>query len=289
MRNDQPLVSVIMSVYNCKSSLSDALRSIKEQTYTNWEIIICDDASTDGTLELIKEEMKGFDGERFKLITNESNRKLAFSLNRCLEIARGEYVARMDGDDISEVHRFEEQIKFLESNPEIDLVGSSMQRFNDRGFGDIVYPPTNEPDKWSLGKTSSVPFNHATILARRTVFEKVGNYTVSWRTERGQDLDLWFKFFGTGLVGRNISEPLYRVREDEAAIRRRTPKARLGAVITRIKGSRNLHYPIFYYRVPLLEFMKIFVPYSLYDFYRRRTGQSQKATASYATEKNLEK
>ena len=119
-----------------------------------------------------------------------------------------------------------------------------------------------------MGRGLSVPFFHATIVARREVFDAVGNYTVSWRTERGQDVDLWFKFFRAGFVGRNIPEPLYRVRENENAIRRRTPKARVGGYVTRMIGYRSLGYPAGPYVRSTASLVKVLVPYRVYSLHR---------------------
>ena len=104
-------ISVIMSVYNSEATLRESIDSILAQTYPDWEFIICNDASTDGT-QAILEEYAEKDPERFILLKNEENKRLAFSLNRCLEKATGFYVARMDGDDISLPERFEKQVCF---------------------------------------------------------------------------------------------------------------------------------------------------------------------------------
>lgn len=266
-----PLISIIMSVYNCESTLREAVDSIVTQTYPNWEFIICDDGSTDGTAVLLRQIAESMDDPRIVLLRNETNRKLAYSLNRCLERANGEYIARMDGDDISEPHRLETQLRFLQGNPGLDLVGSSMLRFNAKGAGDVIHPAEESPNKWSMGRSGKAPFFHATILARREVFKKVDNYTVAWRTERGQDHDLWFKFFAAGLDGWNLSEPLYRVREDAAAIRRRTARARFGAYVTSIKGYRALGYPPQAYIRPTVNLMKVLIPYRMFDWHRSRS------------------
>lgn len=254
-----------------------ALESILGQTYTNWELVICDDASTDGTREVLRGAVESIDDTRITILTNETNRKLAYSLNRCLGAASGQLIARMDGDDISEPERFGRQVSFLNAHPEVDLVGTPMRRFNSNGIGEIVQPAALEPDRWTLGRTSRVPFCHATILARRSVFDAVGNYTVSWRTERGQDLDLWFKFFAAGLVGNNLPDPLYRVREDEAAVRRRTPKARLGAFVTRVKGNWSLGYPPRAYTIAIIELVKVLVPYRFVDWNQKRSRSRLRA------------
>lgn len=262
-----PKVSVIMATYNCEATIESALDSILGQTYPNWELVVCDDGSTDRTPELLSVAKQRF-GARLILLRNASNMKLPFSLNRCLEVASGELIARMDGDDLSEPDRFERQIEFLSANPRVDLVGTAMQRFNEKGVVDVIHPAAPRPDKWTLGRGSSVPFFHATIMARRGVFEGVGNYTVSWRTERGQDVDLWFKFFHAGFTGVNLPEPLYRVREDGRAISRRTARARWGGYVTRIRGYRSLGYPLGPYVRSTLALLKILIPAPIFVMHR---------------------
>ena len=154
---------------------------------------------------------------------------MAYTLNHCLEYAKGEYVARMDGDDISTPERLEKQVEFLHGHKEYQLVGTVMQRFNDDGLADVE-GKEEFPNKYSMLK--GPPFNHATILTYKYVYDALGGYTVAKRTERGQDYDLWFKFFTKGYSGYNMQEPLYLVREDMAAIKRRTPKVRLQTLQT---------------------------------------------------------
>lgn len=266
-----PKVSILMATFNCEDTIREAVDSIVAQTYTNWELVICDDGSTDRTYEILDDLLTKLGPERSVLLRNDENRRLAYSLNRCLRAASGEFMARMDGDDLSQPDRLQTQVRYLLDHPEIDLVGTTMRRFNADGPGEVIYPAAEAPDKWTLGRSTKSPFFHATILARREVFEKVGNYTVSWRTERGQDLDLWFKFFAAGLVGRNHPDPLYWVREDAAAIRRRTPKARFGAYVTRLKGNWALRYPLGAYVRCTVDVLKIFVPYRVFDWHRERS------------------
>lgn len=274
---NKPTISIIMAVYNCEDTVKEAIDSLISQTYEDWELILCNDASTDRTSEIIAEIAKRMVSNSVTILNNEVNSKLAYSLNRCLEVAQGDFIARMDADDISNPERLEKQMHYLESHPEIDMVGTSMRRFNNSGLGDIVEPASSEPDKWIFMKSSRVPFCHATILARRSVFETVGNYTVSWRTERGQDVDLWYKFFAAGLQGRNLNEALYLVREDSAAIRRRTRKARIGGFVTQVVGSKSLGYPLPSYLRYFINLLKIFIPYSFFDVYRRFTAFRNKS------------
>lgn len=264
-----PKVSVLMATFNCESTIREAVASIAAQTYSNWELVVCDDGSTDSTPAILNELMAELGPGRCILLRNDTNRRLAYSLNRCLEVATGDLIARMDGDDISQPERLTVQVRFLQAHPEFDVVGTSMRRFNAQGPGDVVQA-IEAPDRWTMARTTNSPFFHATILARRAMFDRVGNYTVAWRTQRGQDLDLWFKFFAAGLSGRNLPEPLYWVREDGAAIRRRTPKARIGSYLTRLKGNWALGYPPSAYVRCTVDVLKILLPYRLFDWHRKR-------------------
>ena len=259
-------ISVIMAVYNAEKTLKEAVESILNQTYKNIEFIICDDASTDNSFKLLEEYTKKDD--RIILIKNEVNSRLSFSLNHCLKYATGEYVARMDGDDISTPERFEKQIKFLKEHPEYDLVGTAMQRFNDQdGLADVVNS-VDTPDYYTL--KNRIPFHHATIMVRREVYETLKGYTVCDRTARCEDYDLWFKFFKAGFKGQNLKEPLYLVREDMSAIRRRTAKYRFDALKTTWYGFKLLNYPKFWLIKPtFIAIFKAFVPYKLISFYRK--------------------
>lgn len=259
-----PKVSVIMATFNCANTVRAAVDSIRGQTYENWELVICDDASTDRTAEILAGLADGSAG-RIVLLRNSQNRKLAYSLNRCLTVATGELVARMDGDDISEPKRLQRQVEFLMSHPDCDLVGTGMLRFDASGPADVLAPARN-PDRFTLRK--SMPFFHATIMTYKRVFDAVGNYTVLPRTERGQDYDLWFKFFHAGFAGDNIPEPLYRVREDASAIRRRTAKVRLRGYRTTLVGYRLLGFPLHWYFRPTIKLLKIVFPHQVVHKYR---------------------
>jgi glycosyltransferase EpsE len=271
-----------MATFNCEDTIGAAVDSILAQTYPNWELIVCDDGSTDRTLAILERRFAELDAGRAVLLRNETNRKLAYSLNRCLEASSAELVARMDGDDLSEPDRLWKQVEFLEQHPDIDVVGTAMRRFNEQGDGEVMHPMDETPDRWSLAKGVGSPFFHATILMRRNAYEAVGRYTVSWRTERGQDLDLWYKFFAAGLQGRNMREALYRVREDAAAIRRRTPRARIGGFVTRLKGNWALRYPPSAYARATVDALKIFIPYKVFDWHRKRSYDRAKVSQSTA-------
>ena len=141
-------ISIIMSVYNSADTLSEAIDSIIEQTYGDWEFIICDDCSTDSTPDIL-EKYRLQNPDKFILLHNDKNMRLSYSLNRCLEKATGTYIARMDADDRSDPARFERQLSFLKEHPDIDLVGTAMRRFNESGLADSVVKP-EFVDKYSM-------------------------------------------------------------------------------------------------------------------------------------------
>lgn len=262
-----------MGIYNCADTLPQAIDSIIAQTYTDWELIMCDDCSTDDTYNVAKSYQEKYP-EKIILIRNEVNSRLAFSLNNCLKYATGKYVARMDGDDISLPDRFDKQITYLKEHPDVDLVGTAMQRFNDKGKHDIVYG-VQSPDKFTM--RNKIPFCHATIMTYKSVYDKLGGYTVAERTKRAQDYDLWFRFFYNNFKGENITEPLYLVREDANAVRRRTAKVRINAYKTKLYGYRLLKFPFWWLIKPTFRLLiRLITPYFVVDWYRAFQSKTKK-------------
>lgn len=245
-----------MGIYNCQDTLSLSIESILNQTYKNWELIMCDDASTDNTYN-IAESYRVKNPNQIILIRNNKNSGLASSLNHCLQYATGKYVARMDGDDLSEPVRFEKQVDFLKRNPDIHLVGSSMSVFNGSKYCGInKYKPY--PDKFDL--RFGPCFAHATIFTYKYVYDHLGGYTVSKLLTRTQDYELWFRFFKAGFRGHNLEEPLYVVIEDEKTLKRRKLIVYSRAVFIRFAGFKLLNYPLKYYPYILKPVVAMFVP-----------------------------
>ncbi|PJW13250.1 glycosyl transferase [Geobacillus sp. Manikaran-105] len=239
---DSPKVSVIMGIYNCSTTLAESIDSILAQTYKNWELILCDDNSTDDTYRIAREYAEKYNN--IILLRNEKNMGLAATLNRCLEYVSGKYVARMDGDDISLPERFQKQVAFLESNPEYSVVGTGMISFDEKGdIGIKLGIP--EPKPTDLAKNN--PFMHATIMMRTEVYKALNGYRVTSYTRRTEDIDLWFRFFAAGFKGYNMQEALYKVREDRTAYKRRKFKYYLDAARLLFEGIRLLNLPARYY------------------------------------------
>ncbi len=261
----RPLVSVIMATYNCADTVDESIQSILDQTYPEWELIICDDGSSDDTVSRLR-IWKDSLGPRMTLLINPRNMRLQHSLNRCLKAARGELIARMDGDDISLPERLEAQVHLLMREPGLALVGTHMQRFDSQGLGDVVHTPPR-PDINTLMR--AVPFAHATVVARRQVFDDLRGYDERPAVDRVEDIDLWFRFFAAGLRGENLPRPLYLVREDISAIKRRTFRNRWNLLMVTLRGYRVARFPVTAYWRPVLSFAKVVIPAPVMLRYRR--------------------
>lgn len=201
-----PKISVIMGVYNCnnKEMLKKSVKSIIQQTFTDWEFIICNDGSTNDTLSMLK-EIERMD-KRIRIISYNENHGLAYALNKCIENSRGEFIARQDDDDISLQTRFEKQLKFLEENSGYGFVGSSAYVFDHNGvYG--KYSVEEKPDKKSFYWNS--PFIHPTVIFRKDALEKSGGYRVTKVTRRCEDYDLFMRLYAMGYKGYNIQEKLF--------------------------------------------------------------------------------
>lgn len=200
-----PLVSAILPAYNAERHVGVAIRSILAQSFDDFELIVIDDGSTDGTVDLIK----GIGDPRIRLLRNETNRGIIFSLNRGIEEAGGRYIARMDADDISLPRRLEKQVAFMEAHPAVGLCGSWAQKF-------IPYGP-----RWThRGATRSAelkaallfatPFVHPSVMLRRSVMEEHGlRYREGYET--AEDYRLWCEM-ATVTEMATIPEVLLRYR-----------------------------------------------------------------------------
>lgn len=161
-----------MSVYNGMPYLNDAVESILGQTFKNFEFIIVDDASSDKSWLYLK----SLKDKRIRLIKNKKNLGLALSLNRGLKAAKGDFIARMDADDVSLPQRFAEQVKFLINHPKVDIVGTWVKLIDEKGkiIGSVRKPAADVKikamNKWIAGLI------HPTWMARAEVFKKLGGY-----------------------------------------------------------------------------------------------------------------
>ena len=217
---ENPKISVIMSVYNGEKYLREAIESILNQTFTDFEFIIVNDGSTDNSLEIIQ----SYDDERIRIINNEKNIGLTKSLNKALKVAKGEYIARQDADDVSLPNRFEEQTKYFEEHPETALLGTGIYKIDKNGR--IV------GKRIVLAKTcGKYPFNgnrplsHGCMMFKKKIIDELRGYNELFRY--AQDYELWLRITKRYEV-RNLTQTLYKLRvHDESVVSKRTAEQAL--------------------------------------------------------------
>lgn len=268
-------ISVIMGIYNCQDTLAEAIDSLLAQTFQDFELIMCDDGSSDNSKKIAEDYCNRFP-DRFVLLENVENLGLNKTLNNCLKVATGEYVARMDGDDISLPDRFEKEVNFLDSHKEYAIVSTPMIFFDENG-------------DWGSSKSIEIPqikdfvfhtpFHcHAPCMIRREAYCAVNGYTEDKRLLRFEDCNLWFKLYGAGYRGYNIQEPLYKMRDDKNAYKRRKASVRLRGTYVKWTGFRIVKMPLKYYPFLIVEFMKnlaiAIMPEKLYNKLRRSNKET---------------
>lgn len=234
--NNKNKVSILMGIYNCEDTLGESIESIINQTYDNWELIMCDDYSKDNTFK-VAEKYKKMYPNKIILLKNKKNLTLGPTLNRCLEHATGRYIARHDGDDLLHKDKLAKQIDFFQRNKEYDLVGTAMITFDETGqTGERKSKEIPQPVDMMYGSV----FAHATIMIKAECMKKLNGYSNSLNRSGVEDYDLWFRFFEEGYKGYNLQESLYYVREDEAAYKRKNYKRRKNEILTMIEGRKRL-------------------------------------------------
>lgn len=266
-------ISVLMGIYNCAQTLKEAIDSVLTQTYTNWELILCDDGSTDDSYDVAESYRRRFP-EKIILVKNDRNMGLNYTLNHCLEHASGQYIARMDGDDLCSPDRFDKEIHALKTNPDMAVVSTNMVYFDEAGVwgkGHVV--PFPEKRDFMRG----TPFCHAPCMVRRAVMEEIGGYTDDPKYLRVEDFDLWVKLYATGYKGMNLDEPLYQMRDDRNAASRRKFRYRINEARVICKAVRLLKLPTWNYLRALRPILVGLVPMWLYEkLHKMRLGSLRK-------------
>ncbi len=201
-----PKLSVVMANHNGQEFLKEAIESILNQTFDDFEFIIVDDFSKDNSLEIIK----SYNDKRIVVIKNSSNLGLTKSLNTGLKIAKGEFIARMDSDDISEPDRFKKQLAFFEENSEYSVLGCYAQIINSKGskVGELVNPIEDEEIKECLIIDNAMS-PHGGLIIKKQALDDIGGYDES--ILKSQDYDLLLKLSEKYKM-HNLPEFLYRWR-----------------------------------------------------------------------------
>jgi glycosyltransferase EpsE len=206
--NNQPLVSVVMATYNePEKFIKESIESILNQTYKNIELIISDDSTKEKTIHAI--DLYSSD-ERVTIIRKTSRMGFVSAINEGLKKAKGTYIARMDGDDISDINRFQKQIDFFARNRMVDVLGSGINIIDEHGTvkSHRIYPTTHKQLYiWSIFRS---PFAHPTVMFRKSIIECGLFYNQQFK--KAEDIDFWLKVRNHGFKFMNMNEKLLNYR-----------------------------------------------------------------------------
>ncbi|MBI5324350.1 MAG: glycosyltransferase [Ignavibacteriae bacterium] len=234
--NKKPTISVVMPVYKENAQvLKRAIDSIMNQTFQDYEfIIILDNPYNIEAINLI-EDFKNND-ERIILILNDKNLGVAPTLNIGVKAAKGEYIARQDADDESLPYRFEKQINYLNTNPNIDVIGTSLDYVDENEKLIFKRNYNSNPEKY-IRKYN--PVGHPTLLIKRELFEKFGFYSEDEKFKYVEDYELWIRWYLKGVKFYNLDDTLYKYYQNKSNIKNRNTKLQLRNTIKLKREYRN--------------------------------------------------
>jgi glycosyltransferase involved in cell wall biosynthesis len=210
---DSPKVTVLMSVLDGEKYIKPAIDSVLSQTFADFEFLIINDGSTDKTCEFIK----CYDDPRIKLVHNMANIGLTKSLNTGLRLALGEYIARMDYDDISMPKRLEDQVKYLDEHPEVMIVGGQFDLIDSGGSVLPIPPVKKAPGMEGLLLHLAIdnPFVHSSVMFRKDAVMELGGYNEEYRTS--QDIELWSRLL-CSYKGANLQSKVVHLRVHDSSV-----------------------------------------------------------------------
>lgn len=233
MKNNT-IVSVIMPVYNCVAYIEDAVSCVLNQTFTDFELLIIDDASTDGTTTILKK----FTDTRIKLILKPVNQGVSSAVNDGFRLAKGKYIARMDGDDVIVKERLEKQVDILDNNPNIYICGSLVQYFGNSNSV-VSFKETHEEIITELLLYCSICMG-ASMFRRK----ELSSYFFDENKKSGEDYDFWTKVAWLGEI-YNIQEVLllYRMHDNQASKQHKQQQI-LDDIEIRLFLFKKIHYDV---------------------------------------------
>lgn len=208
-----PRVSVIMSVFNGRAFLAEAVNSVLAQTYREFEFLIVDDGSTDGSADLLRQFAS--EDSRIRVLTQQ-NAGLTVALNRMIAESNGDFIARMDADDVSLPDRFAAQIDYLDRHPRCAVVGSGYATIDADGQPVGGTQPLDRPDRlreWIMSASGN-PLCHGATMIRR---DAIRDLDPVYRWRYSQDFDLWLRLLMNWDVGV-VESVLYRYREHGTSV-----------------------------------------------------------------------
>lgn len=256
--------SVLMSVYAKERPdyLRMALESVFNQTLFPDEVILVEDGPVTNDLERVIAEFP-----KLKIVRIEKNTGLSNALNVGLKQCSHDWVARMDTDDICYADRFEKQMNFIDSHPDIDIVGTFAQKIDENGadMNECIKVPVSSDEIQRLIWTC--PVNHPTVMYRKSKILSVGAYNPN-AGPRQDDYDLWFRCAEKGLRFANIPEPLLYYRFFSDSIRKNNVKVGWHRLRVGLRGCKQLHLPLMAYVGVSVPFIRSLLPYPLNVYFQ---------------------
>jgi len=213
-------LTVITTIYNALPYLEESLESVFNQTFKDFELILVNDGSTDGSRGMM---YKCLDKPNVRMLENENNEGIPISRNRALLEAQGEYIAIHDGDDVSLPDRFQKEIEYLDSHPEIDFMGTHALKIGVSGgpSGYMSYPPPSTEMAFGLIKRFKLnPIIDPSCMYRKRVVLDMGGYTMDPFLRTALDFHLWCRLLSKGSLLYNIQEPLIKYRINPEGVTR---------------------------------------------------------------------
>lgn len=268
-----PTVSVIMPVFNAEKYVSEAIRSIQNQTLISWELLIIDDGSKDGTVAILKQYAKS--DKRIKLFLNQKNLGMATSLNKLIPLTTGTYIARMDADDISLPERFQKQVELLEKNKKLVACGGHEYIINSDG---VILSKKKFPISPSSCRNIQLLFmaiQPPVLMARGSVMRKFRYDTQGARN--GDDISLYFKLLQYGEFS-NVDAVIFQYRILDTSTTHSNVKksfwmsfgVRIEALISRTYTANPLYLVLFLIETVIVTLIPGFAVKWLFEFYRHR-------------------
>ena len=257
-------VSVLMATRNGERYVRNAINSILNQTFTNFELVICNDHSSDSTQQIL-EEFANADS-RIKVIRNTGRGGLMRSLNLGLNVCQGKFIARMDDDDVSHNDRLQVEVEFLNSHPDINLVGTNVDVYDKDGvYGHIkkvAYPSSTDIWRGNV-------FVHPTVMFRKSMVDVIGGYDEQKSVLRIEDYDYWCRAYACGFKGANLQCSLLDYREDSGSFKKRDAMQKVRLVRCMSKWRKALGVAPYFLVFELYELFKIIVPERLIQIYHK--------------------
>jgi glycosyltransferase involved in cell wall biosynthesis len=229
----KPLVSVLMPNYNCENYLPEAIESILNQTYRNFEFIIVDDSSTDNSWKIIQDYVKK--DKRIRAFRNEKNSGVTVTLNNGLKHCKGEFIARMDSDDFVSSSRFERQISLLERK-NADICSTNLCFVSSNG---AIIGKRNYSDDISKVIFFESPICHASVLMKKELFDKFGVYNNSFNS--AEDYDLWFRFYSNGAKFVLLKDYSYFYRQHGNTVKQLKTKKQIKTTVVIKKNAMKTY------------------------------------------------